>query len=445
MHDWTKDWYTTRYVVRRGWKWLVLVCFFLLFMPLVAWSAATLENPAPGALKSGVGLVSGWVCDATRLEVSFDGGARLFVPYGSSRPDTAGVCGDTDNGFGLLWNYNELGNGPHTVTLYIDGAVQTQVSFNVVTLGTNFLQGVTGQGTVTLSDGKQVNVQWEETTQGFTITGYSGDDVTSPPDSSSGVGQFVGTWTFTARNRTSQTYTFGEPEPCWVDLSDSGLQCVQDYLQLATLGPDAITGYTSPYAYALIHQTEDACLSFFLYEPEDGEVLGDYGADAGSCLDPAVVASIARQVYSGNYPVTGMRTGGVVSGQVCTSKRGLLTEGDEEGLARWDVTNVCSPQHGYPNVLHIDITPLETDGFFVDIDEIGIRQGGRTWEYDYGDAGRALWADRATGTSIDYTNLPYRLSETPYRTMLLIGADTGLDLSQPFLLYYSNKLMARFE
>ena len=161
--------------------------------------------------------------------------------------------------------------------------------------------------------------------------------------------------------------------------------------------------------------------------------------------DTADVASIARQVYSGNYPVTGMRTGGVASGNVCTSKRGLLTEGDEEGLARWDVTNVCSPQHGYPNVLHIDITPLETDGFFVDIDEIEIRQAGRTWIYDYGDGGTALWADRDTGTSIDYVNLPYRLSETPYKTMLLMGQDTGLDLSQPFILYYSNHLIARFE
>ena len=55
------------------------------------WAAATLENPSPGALKSGVGVISGWVCEAEELEVSFDGGARLFVPYGSERTDTAGV------------------------------------------------------------------------------------------------------------------------------------------------------------------------------------------------------------------------------------------------------------------------------------------------------------------------------------------------------------------
>jgi len=172
MHDWTKDWYTMRYVWQRWWKWLTLAIFGLLLSPFIAWSAATLENPALGAIKSGVGLVSGWVCDAEELEVSFDGGPRTFVPYGSERTDTAGVCGDSDNGFGLLWNYNELGDGPHTITLYADGIVQTQVNFNVQTLGTNFLRGVNGQGTITLSNGLDVTVQWEETTQGFTIIGY---------------------------------------------------------------------------------------------------------------------------------------------------------------------------------------------------------------------------------------------------------------------------------
>ena len=141
---------------------MTLAFFGLLLTPFVAWSAATLENPAPGAIKSGVGLISGWVCDAEALEVSFDGGPRTFVPYGSERTDTAGVCGDSDNGFGLLWNYNELGDGPHTITLYADGIVQTQVNFNVQTLGTNFLRGVNGRGTISLSNGLSVTVQWKK-------------------------------------------------------------------------------------------------------------------------------------------------------------------------------------------------------------------------------------------------------------------------------------------
>ena len=37
----------------------------------------------PRAAKSGVGVVSGWGCEADELEISFDGGVPQFVPYGS--------------------------------------------------------------------------------------------------------------------------------------------------------------------------------------------------------------------------------------------------------------------------------------------------------------------------------------------------------------------------
>ncbi len=151
-------------------KWTGLLSVVLLHTTV--WAAATLENPAPGAVKSGVGLISGWICEADRVEVSFDGGNRLFVPSGSERVDTAGVCGDTANGFGLLTNYNELGDGPHTVTLYADGAIVTQVTFSVQTPGTAILRGVYGGGIVPLSNGVLAAIQWEEATQNFAIVGY---------------------------------------------------------------------------------------------------------------------------------------------------------------------------------------------------------------------------------------------------------------------------------
>lgn len=175
MRDWAEDRYTLAYVLRCHWRGVTFAVFVLLLIPFIAWSAATLENPSPGAIKSGVSLISGWICDAAELEVSFDGGPRVFVPYGSDREDTRGVCGDVDNGFGLLFNYNELGDGPHTITLYADGRATTQVNFSVQTLGTNFLRGVSGQGTIPLSNGATVTVRWEETTQGFAIIGYEED------------------------------------------------------------------------------------------------------------------------------------------------------------------------------------------------------------------------------------------------------------------------------
>ena len=92
-----------------------------------------LENPGPGSFQSGIGLFSGWVCDASQIEIEIlpTGNdktrldrTRLQAAYGTIRSDTAGVCGDTDNGFGLLFNWNLLGDGTHTVRALADGGVR---------------------------------------------------------------------------------------------------------------------------------------------------------------------------------------------------------------------------------------------------------------------------------------------------------------------------------
>lgn len=154
------------------------VCFVVLVsLTTNVQAAATLENPAPHSGKTGVGLLSGWVCEANRLEVSFDGGPRKFVPYGSERVDTAGVCGDTDNGFGLLLNYNNLGEGAHTVTLYVDGEAETTRTFTVVTQGEPFIPGLAVEGSgkyelIQLRNGIKAEVVWDEAAQDVTIVDY---------------------------------------------------------------------------------------------------------------------------------------------------------------------------------------------------------------------------------------------------------------------------------
>ena len=71
-----------------------------------------LENPGPNSFQSGVGVISGWVCEADTVEIAIETAAgevmRLEAAYGTERLDTAAVrkdgtviCGDTDNGFGL--------------------------------------------------------------------------------------------------------------------------------------------------------------------------------------------------------------------------------------------------------------------------------------------------------------------------------------------------------
>ena len=131
-----------------------------------------LENPQPGSFQSGVGVISGWACDAQTIEISFDGGPRIQAGTGTIREDTRGVCGDTNNGFGLLYNWNRLGDGPHTVTAYADGVEFAQVTVTVSTLGEEFRRGLRRE--VTLSNfpaaGTNVVLRWQEAQQNFVIT-----------------------------------------------------------------------------------------------------------------------------------------------------------------------------------------------------------------------------------------------------------------------------------
>lgn len=130
-----------------------------------------LENPQPGSSQSGVGVISGWACEAQTIEISFDGGPRLQAGAGTLRADTAGVCGDTNNGFGLLYNWNLLGDGPHTVTAYADGVEFTQVTVTVTTLGEEFRRGLSRE--VTVPDFPEVGTDtvltWQEAQQNFVI------------------------------------------------------------------------------------------------------------------------------------------------------------------------------------------------------------------------------------------------------------------------------------
>ena len=143
-----------------------------------------LEIPGTGDVKSGIHVISGWACDTARVEVSFNGGRKVFVPYGSLRADTASTCGGKENtGFTTILNYNNLRAGLHTIALYLDGVLRETRSFRVVTIGEGnqeqYLEGEAGEGSVLLSNGKRVYVKWEQGKQGFDIVGV--DARVSPP------------------------------------------------------------------------------------------------------------------------------------------------------------------------------------------------------------------------------------------------------------------------
>jgi PhoPQ-activated pathogenicity-related protein len=138
---------------------------------------AHLESPREDSFASGIGLIRGWVCEATTVEVELDGGERWVAGYGTRRDDTAAVCGDVDNGFGLTFNWNRLGDGTHTLRAFADGLEFAAVTFNVTTLGQEYLRGVSGESTLLdfpLPDASAA-VHWSEAEQNFMIVAANGN------------------------------------------------------------------------------------------------------------------------------------------------------------------------------------------------------------------------------------------------------------------------------
>ena len=137
---------------------------------VVTFVAGYLENPGANSFQSGIGVLSGWVCEAGVVEIELNG-VPQEAAYGTERLDTAGVCGNTDNGFGLLFNWNLLGEGEHKVVAFVDGIELDRATVTVTTLGMEFVRDVTG--TCEAEDfptlGETVTLEWQQTSQNFVI------------------------------------------------------------------------------------------------------------------------------------------------------------------------------------------------------------------------------------------------------------------------------------
>ena len=145
-----------------------------LALPQSLRAQATLENPQPGSAQSGLGVISGWVCDAQQIDIEIDGVATQAA-YGTGREDTRSICGDANNGFGLLFNWSLLTNGPHTIRALADGKEFAQVKVTVANFGSEFLTGATGEFAVDNfpQEGQQITLTWQESLQNFVIKGAS--------------------------------------------------------------------------------------------------------------------------------------------------------------------------------------------------------------------------------------------------------------------------------
>lgn len=167
----------------------LLVTGFLLVLPYWAWAQSALENPANGSTQSGISVISGWKCTAGALTARFDGGAQIQVVYGSPRGDTRSTCGDDNNGFVLLWNWNILSEGTHLVEILDDGVPFVSATVTVVTLGQEFLRGANALCTIPNfpDDDQTVTLRWSERAQNFLIQERTDADSTTLPN-------VVGSW-----------------------------------------------------------------------------------------------------------------------------------------------------------------------------------------------------------------------------------------------------------
>ena len=170
----------------------IAILALVVLLPLPLWAQSTLENPQPGSFQSGIGVISGWACEAEEITIEIEDGGTgqrttWVAGYRTSRGDTMGVCGDANNGFGLTYNWNLLGDGVHRVRALADGVEFAQVTVTVTTLGTPFVRGAMRE--VSVPDfpeaGTDVVLRWQQAQQNFVITdgspGQSGGTSGSPP------------------------------------------------------------------------------------------------------------------------------------------------------------------------------------------------------------------------------------------------------------------------
>ena len=154
-------------------SWLSLCLGLLIWAPSLALAqlTATLEIPGDGDTLSGIGVISGWKCEATAITVVIDDGNPIPMLHGSERGDTSGACGDTPNGFVAIFNWALLEEGEHDAVAYDNGEVFARSTFEVATTGVEFLADVDVRVRATdfPSPGETTWFQWNEGTQHLEI------------------------------------------------------------------------------------------------------------------------------------------------------------------------------------------------------------------------------------------------------------------------------------
>lgn len=155
----------------------IILASILCFATSFSFAQGSLENPVAGSTESGIGVISGWHCTATNITATIDGASLGKAGSGTGRGDTTSICGRTDTGYSLLFNYNDLTPGSHSLSLYADGQLLEVRQFKTVRSGdvpfaTGLVSGWNLPGFP--SAGKTASIDWSQAKQSFVVTGIVG-------------------------------------------------------------------------------------------------------------------------------------------------------------------------------------------------------------------------------------------------------------------------------
>jgi hypothetical protein len=208
---------------------LITTLMLLVSVNVFGQPSGALENPSNGSYTSGIYMFSGWVCEAEEVEIVIDGSSGIKAAYGTSRGDTQGICGDSDNGFGLLFNMSLLGTGEHTAVAFADGQEIGRSTFRVERLSTGeFLRDKQALAIEPNFPkvGREVWLEWVQSAQNFLITAEL--DTPDPYDISGG--WYSDAYDAGALISTARFYV--DREEVWIMLAyDGGWELYSGYVQ----------------------------------------------------------------------------------------------------------------------------------------------------------------------------------------------------------------------
>ncbi len=206
--------------------------------------------------------------------------------YGLTRADTQGICGDTNNGFVFLFNYNNCTAGQHTFRALADGVEFDRSTFSVSTFGTDFLRDADSLAPATVvqmvgadADVYEALLEWQQSKQNFAIVETEKLPNTLSEFLAAIVGPWRGTWKSLTRTG-NLSFTF-EATPT-LGLATTNVTITETGCAANAQSTTDIEYIDLPYVEATMADGSEVLLHF--YPTENLQMLGGtFWIKTGAC------------------------------------------------------------------------------------------------------------------------------------------------------------------